>query len=346
MLYISSSKMTFSSWRDTSSGRCCCCSMLRSRWKVCCQRWLLGRVKSCGKAVSERYQIPLGIQDMWMFTRNLCGIFQHERCGFHKQKWDNGGVTINQLLGRAMSFGCLWKVGEPSHQEGATSVFQGWNDSRFLRDCIGTYWHCHSMPFTHTIPDFDPESTRAPGTCAHSGIVADQISACHGVKPDAWHGRFAPTKNKNMDTSQKSMVLLNPPDALTWESHLCFSGNFPHVWWQRNTAQARPLGHAKRSDLSSDSNPHRCSRCYHPTFGLSHGHSKSSLPMGSRKNQEPTHKNVRFLSSHCLVSATGYVSNFLPVAGVVIEICPMTKFLGPFAIIYQWWNFPWPWPSG
>ena len=26
---------------DTSSGRCCCCSMLPSRWKVCCQDWLL-----------------------------------------------------------------------------------------------------------------------------------------------------------------------------------------------------------------------------------------------------------------------------------------------------------------
>lgn len=90
-----------------------------------------------------------------------------------------------------------------------------------------------------------------------------------------------------------------------------FFGKFSTAMFDDSGIQRR-RGHAKRSDLSSDSSPHRCSRCYHPTFGLSHGHWKSSLPMGSRKNQEPTHKNVRFLSSHCLVSAIGYVSNFLP----------------------------------
>ena len=101
MLYISSSKMTFSSWRDTSSGRCCCCSMLRSRWKVCCQHWLLRRVKSSGK-VEKRFLS--GTKFHWEFR--TCGCLPGICVAFFSMK-DVDFTSRNGIMGVLPSTNCL-----------------------------------------------------------------------------------------------------------------------------------------------------------------------------------------------------------------------------------------------
>ena len=161
--------MTFSSWRDTSSSRCCC-SMLRSRWKVCCQHWLLRRVKSCGKAVSERYQIPLGIQDMWDVLPGICVAFFSMK--------DVDFTNRNGIMGVLPSTNCL---------DGPCllDVFGRWGNLLIRKEqllcskveptlgfCavalahIGTAILCHSPTLSRT------STQNPPGLLAHALIAA------------------------------------------------------------------------------------------------------------------------------------------------------------------------------
>ena len=143
------------------------------------------------------------------------------------------------------------------------------------------------------------------------------------------------------------MVLLNPPDALTWESHLCFSGNFPLpclMTAEYSAGQAprprqalRPLIRFKSSSLQPLLSSNFRAIPWPLKIFVANGITQES-------GTNPQKRKVPFisLSGICHRVCLQFLAQW---DGVVIEICPMTKFLGPFAIIYQWWNFPWPWLS-
>ena len=151
---------------DTSSGRCCCCSMLPSRWKVCCQDWLLAG---------------------WNLVENQADLFCYKGC------------TVWRNLE-------LRKCGR-KHNKTMNSWIQTWHMLISHTEMGGCY---HQQIAWAGLGNLGSQtSTQAPGTCTHSGVVADQISACHGVEPDALYGRFG---KKNFFSCQKSLMG-NPLDA-------------------------------------------------------------------------------------------------------------------------------------